>query len=282
MSEFEGQTNTDALQKLTDEAAAELEAQYAEARNDIAQQIILLSAGGYFASKYLGRFLKYITHRLTALTKNRNALIEHTITLSIRLGIQPAIAAGADIMAVAQKDLYEEIFNKKLADGFNLSERLWRIDNGANRALTQAVKQAVAKGVNPMQAARAFLERGEGIPKDILEKLEALRTSTLQQAITDHLLTGKGNALYNVQRVFQTETTRAHALAYVESNAGVRGLIGYRFRLSPMHRKVDICDTLAAADRYGLGRGVYPVGQIMGVYPAHPNTRSSIVAVFRD
>lgn len=38
----------------------------------------------------------------------------------------------------------------------------------------------------------------------------------------------------------------------------VRGLIGYKFRLSPLHKKTDICDTLAGQNKYGLGAGVYP------------------------
>jgi hypothetical protein len=80
--------------------------------------------------------------------------------------------------------------------------------------------------------------------------------------------------------VFRTELRRAHHAAFEASTSDTPGLAGYRYMLSPLHRREDICDHYATADLHGLGAGIFPPGKIP--IPAHPNTRSYAQPVFWD
>lgn len=262
-------------------ALAEVERLYRLAYARISERVAQYSSGGYFDANFTKPLLAYISDLLRDIVTTRDAQLKQTLTHAASVATTPAAllgnAAASETIASSVTAIYK--FQHPV-DKLYLSERLWRIDRGAQRAINSAVRQAVATGRNPLQAAREFLTKGEGIPPDILDKIKALQTDSLQAAIEQQLLTGKGNALYNIQRVFRTETTRAHAIAYIASNNGTKGLIGYKFRLSPRHKREDICDKLAAANDYGLGKGVYPASEILKIYPAHPNTTSFIVAVY--
>jgi hypothetical protein len=85
----------------------------------------------------------------------------------------------------------------------------------------------------------------------------------------------------NATRLFRTEINRAHGEAYIKGFLSLPDAAGVRFTLSPMHPKPDICDVHAAADLYGLGPGVYPTRETCP-WPAHPNTMSYVVGVFKD
>lgn len=246
-------------------SAAELERLYRDVTTRLQDKLNDYSTGGYFETKYLRPYLDNLYALLKQLRRDRKTLIDDVLEESATLGASVAMVAGgtsasADLaIAYTAKAIYE----LELADGLQLSPRLWKVDAKAKNAIGKALRSAVAEGQIPMEAAREFL-----------------RTDHLQGMIGEQLMTGKGSALYNAQRLFQTETKRAHAIAYVKSNEGIEGLKGYKFRLSPLHKRRDICDDHAGANLYGLGVGVYPANEILKIFPAHPNTTSSIVAVF--
>jgi hypothetical protein len=73
---------------------------------------------------------------------------------------------------------------------------------------------------------------------------------------------------------------RAHGEAYKAAARTDPEVIGLRFLLSPNHPQVDICDFYSKANLHGLGPGVFPFDACP--WPAHPNTLSFVVAVFRD
>lgn len=271
------------LHRIDADALAELERLYRAVAEHLTQMLGQYGTDGYFEAQYLQPFLALLEQFLQSTAATRASLLDHSLASAAVAASAPALLAGASSSAVdlAVAASVKAVYELQLADGLQLSDRLWRIDRSAKEAVGAALRQSIAQGAHPLQSAREFLRTGKGIPPDLLAKITGLQTGNLQQMIGEKLLTGQGNALYNVQRVFQTETTRAHALAYVKSNDGLRGLVGYRFRLSPLHKRTDICDTLAAADDYGLGKGVYPADQIMDIYPAHPNTRSYIVAIYQ-
>lgn len=165
------------------------------------------------------------------------------------------------------------------ADGLKLSDRLWRIENGALEAIADTLRRNVQLGQDASKAAAAFLARGEAIPLDVRAHLGLDRAEKLGGAVREALVTGKGSAYRDALRVFRTELNRAHAEAYQAGAASNPDVIGMKFNLSPAHPRTDICDTHAHANQHGLGPGVYPVGQ--APWPAHPNTMSYLTAVFR-
>lgn len=270
------------LYRLDAEQLAELERLYQSVLHKIEAKLPEFSSEGYFNAAYYQSYLKQLKILLDTLRAEQKTLLAASLTEAATVGAAPALLAGvsATLVKVAISSSTQAAWQFQAADGLQLSDRLWRLDRLAKEALSAPIRQALANGENPLKAARAFLEKGEGLPADLLEKLQALNTGNLQQAIREQFLTGKGSALYNAQRLFQTEMTRAHGLALVGSTQHTTGLVGYRFKLSPLHRVVDICDKHVMADLYGLGGGVYPTDKIMGIYPAHPNTRSYIVPVY--
>lgn len=270
------------LYRLDAELLAELEQLYQGVLDKLKVRLHEYSVDGYFSVNYYPAYVKALERLLAQLSSARRSLLDEALLAAATLGAEPAVLTGlgAVLAKEAISSSVQAAWQHQAADGLQLSDRLWRLDRLAKEALSTPIRQALANGENPLKAARAFLQKSEGIPAEILEQLQALNAGNLQQAIQEQFLTGKGSALYNAQRVFQTEMTRAHGLAYVGSTQQTQGLVGYRFRLSPLHRRVDVCDSLATANSYGLGAGVYPADKIMGIYPAHPNTRSYIVAVY--
>ena len=150
----------------------------------------------------------------------------------------------------------------------------------ASGGLTGAIERAVIEGQSALDAAKAFLARGEAIPADLAEKMGAASSGRIGREAFD-ALTGEGGAMNNAMRLFRTEINRAHGEAYMAGGDALPGFAGWRFMLSPAHPKPDICDVLASQNLYGLGPGVYPNREALP-WPAHPNTLSFVEIVFED
>ena len=273
-----------ALQRLDSAALASLDAlesQYRRYVNDL--QLEIARAGdndGYFLARYLSPFLRKAKEHLNILQAGRLQLLNDSLHTGALLGVEPLMTVGMSVAGVVNQAV-DALWQFELAtDNLHLSDRIWRIDNAMQAGISQALRQAIAAGANPLQAAKELLRSGKGLPPKLLEKLQGLSVGSLQSTIESLVMSGRGNALYNMQRLFMTETIRAHAISYVSGSMGADGLKGFRFKLSPRHKRADICDRLSSEDRYGLGTGIFPADQILKVYPAHPNTTSFIVAVF--
>jgi hypothetical protein len=75
---------------------------------------------------------------------------------------------------------------------------------------------------------------------------------------------------YEALRLARTETTAAFGEGTIAAARVTPSYKGMKWILSKAHPLEDICDTLAEADGWGLGAGVYPPGE-EPMYPAHPN-----------
>ncbi len=74
--------------------------------------------------------------------------------------------------------------------------------------------------------------------------------------------------LYSLRRIAYTESANAFHSAQIACTKDDDNVIGYAWRISKSHAKVDICDDWAAVD-YGLGRGVWPKDKVPDSKP-HP------------
>ncbi|QZA80845.1 hypothetical protein [Deefgea piscis] len=224
----------------------------------------------------LGDLRQQIEQHLVRLNAQRQALLNDTLPLAAELGSKPFTPAiELNTLSRINHDAVRFVREFKAADGLQLSDRIWRINRGAREKLINEIELAVVQGHSANQAARAMLARGE-TPNII--GIDAAHPDKMTRATAD-ILTGQGGSAYhNAARVFRTELNRAHGTAYLNTAEQTPGCIGTRFLLSRAHQKVDICDTHASADLYGLGEGVYPHGR--NPWPAHPNTLSYVVAVF--
>lgn len=164
------------------------------------------------------------------------------------------------------------------ADGLRLSDRLWRLENGAIQQIAEALRRNILLGRDASRAAADLL--GQPLPLELQRQLGLNRVEALEKPLADVLMRDPNNAYSRMLRVLRTEMNRAQGEAYRAGAGAHPDVIGERFVLSPNHPKTDVCDDYARADRYGLGPGVYPVGK--APWPAHPNTMSYLEAVFAD
>lgn len=238
-----------------------------------------LDADGILRLEVIRDYLRQVQGILANLSARQRTLLDGALTSSAYL------AAGVFVDPEAVRSLLAEAavrFVERFvaADGLKLSDRLWRIDRGATQAMADALRRAVVMGRDASAAAADFLARGEAVPPDVRARLGLDGKEAVGKTIRQALTVDPNNAYGNALRVFRTELNRAHGQAYQAGAAAHPDVIGMKYNLSPNHPRTDICDVHAHANLYGLGPGVYPVGQ--APWPAHPNTMSYLTAVFRD
>lgn len=222
----------------------------------------------------------------------RNAVEALGKTTESRLSdaIDAAIAAGAGVFAktLGQREIFTAsreslmfVQHFSAADGLQLSERLWRIKEGAKATLSQHIQYAILHGESAHQAAANALQGRQTLDYATQQALQAATPDALKTSITRLMVGDSSTAgqVWQAERVFRTEINRAHGEAYMNTAAKVDGFRGFRFNLSPNHRRRDVCDVHASADLYGLGSGVYPTRDACP-WPAHPNTISYVTAEF--
>jgi hypothetical protein len=283
-----------AMQQLDEQAAAELEAIYTEAADQV-RAAIAASAGsaGRVELDRLRDLLQYVQGVLDALAQGRDALVQANIDAAAELGVRPytgaglaatgraasAVLDGGQALQVAD-EAANFVRTFRAADGLVLSDRLWRTSRGAREAVGRAIEQAVVQGFSADQAAQQFIMRGQAVPPATVQAQGASRVGQVMTA-ADLLQDKAAGPLADTLRVMRTEINRAHGEAYMVGAERAPGVVGFRFLLSPRHPRPDICDLYARQNLHGLGPGVYPTRQACP-WPAHPNTLSFVVAVFAD
>lgn len=269
------------MDELDAQILEELVALYESAARDIQAAIrAAANAQGSLRLDAMNTLLQQVYARLEQLERARNALLNGGLGAA-------AITGGAVLQAARVSGSLTQISDEAVrfvrafvaADGLQLSDRLWRIDQGAREAVARAIQSAVVQGFSASQAVNEFLLNGQSVPADLLDKLGAANAQRVAGKVGEALLTGDGNARANALRVFRTELNRAHGEAYAAGADQVPGFAGFKYLLSPGHPRPDICDLHASANLYGLGPGVYPDRQRLP-WPAHPNTLSYFDVVF--
>lgn len=271
------------MDKLDAATLDELAALYRQAAAEIQARIRdHAGADGGVALANLQDLLAQANAHLEQLNVQRDTLLNRTAAQAAQLGVRPletALDIGAQSRIASEALRFVRTF--VAADGLQLSDRIWRLDRHAREQVTGAIEQAVIQGQGAAQAAREFLNRGETVPGDILSKLGAANADKIAKDTGAALLRGEGAPLDNALRLFRTEINRAHGEAYIKGALEHPDAAGVKFLLSPAHPKPDICDLHSRANLYGLGPGVYP-SRDRCPWPAHPNTLSYVVVVFKD
>ena len=238
-------------------------------------------AQGTLTLELLVHFLRQAQSRWNRWTPEQEKLLLATIDQAALAGASiwgvagGVSAAGLPALADAATRF---VIQFTAADGLRLSDRLWRLENGAMQQIAETLRRNVLLGRDASRAVADLL--GQPIPLEMQRQLGLNRVEALEKTMADVLLRDPNNAYSRMLRVMRTEMNRAHGEAYRAGAGAHPDVIGERFVLSPNHPKTDVCDDYARADRYGLGPGVYPVGK--APWPAHPNTMSYLEAVFAD
>lgn len=264
----------------------------AQVRGAIAQR---LDHADTVPREHLQALLRQIEDILEALGRARDALLIDRLGDAAALGVRPYMAQGmaaaggggtaqavldsGAAMRVSQEAV-RFVQGFQAVDGLTLSDRLWRLDQGAKEALQRAIGNAVVQGWSASRAAAELAYNGQAVPPMVARQLTGARGPALAR-LADLLTSGDGAEVWKAERVFRTEINRAHGEAYMAGAEQTPGFAGFRFLLSPAHPEPDICDLLAAQNLHGLGQGVYP-DRARTPWPAHPNTLSFVQIVFED
>jgi mRNA-degrading endonuclease HigB of HigAB toxin-antitoxin module len=154
--------------------------------------------------------------------------------------------------------------------GLKLSDRIWQTGENARNTIRDIIQESVAIGQDAVKTAR------------MLERYVQGGASTLA-AEYPNMMKRMGNRIpkdisYEALRLARTETTAAFGEGTIAAARVTPSYKGMKWVLSKSHPLQDICNTLAEADGWGLGAGVYPPGE-EPIYPAHPNCLCVLVPV---
>lgn len=258
---------------------AELSLLYKQEADKLQQAIRSHADGaGNLRLEVMQDILRQASELLTALESARNELLSEGLFSAAVTGAA-AVTVGTGSFTRIPHEAVRFVHAFVAADGLQLSDRLWRVDQGAREAVSRAIQSAVVQGHGASQAVNDFLRDGQVAPADLVGKIGDANAQRVAGKVGEALLTGEGNARANLLRVFRTELNRAHGEAYAAGADEVPGFAGFKFLLSPGHPRPDICDLHAGANLYGLGAGVYP-DRARLPWPAHPNTLSYFDIVF--
>ena len=272
--------------ELLREINAEVTELYQQAAQAIIEQIHQLSNDdGRLELNQLQAALHYVHARIGVMNSQRDALLTQHIRNAAQIGAQAfAGHLPADRLLNANHGAVAFVRGFTAADGLQLSDRLWRLSNGAAQVLAEHIQHAVINGESAFEAMSRAMGRGADVSDDVARAVNAAQIGQLAPSLRS-LMTGapdprngKG-AVYQAMRVFNTEIMRAHGEAYMAAGFETDGVVGVKFNLSPNHKKIDVCDRHAFADLYQMGAGVYP-NRDACPWPAHPNTWSYVTVVF--
>lgn len=271
------------MNKLDGEVLADLDAIYRQAAEDLRGAIrSYADRDNTLRTEVLQDLLGQVEKRLDRLAEAQGTLLDESLPQAAELGAQPFAAAATGAAAPRISDEAVRFVRAfTAADGLQLSDRIWRINQGAKEAATKAIENAVAQGQSASQAAQDFLDRGEEVPQAVRVRQDLAKADRVARVTGDQLMTARGNPRGNAMRLFRTELNRAHGEAYMSAAEDQPDFGGHKFNLSPSHPRPDECDTHARANLHGLGPGVYP-DRASNPWPAHPNTLSYVTIVFTD
>jgi len=253
---------------------------YNQAIDDIQAQIRhYAGSDGSVRLEVMQQLLGQVQNRLDQLSQSRDDLLQSGLQESAQIGAQPFSDAPGFVTRAAE-DAVRFVNNFVAADGLQLSDRVWNIDNHTKRLVSETIQRSVIQGHGASQAASDLMARGETVGRDLQSKMNAANADAIASQVGG-LFRGDRNPRDNALRLMRTELNRAHGEAYMMAGQAIDDFGGWKFLLSPRHPEPDICDMHAHVNRYGLGPGVYP-DRNRTPWPAHPNTLSYIEIVFKD
>jgi len=256
---------------------------YQQAAGDIQAAIAAAADGdGVLRLTVLNDLQNQVNQVLGQLDQSSQQLLNGGLNRAAELGVNTfdSVLNSASLTRAGTQAV-EFVQNFVAADGLQLSDRFWRVQNHAQQIVGNAIESAIIQGHSASEAVNNLLNQGIAVPGDLRNKLNLANAGSVSRASYAALMTGEGSPRSNALRLFRTELNRAHGEAYMLAGGEHEDFAGWKFLLSPRHPEVDICDMHARVNRYGLGEGVYPSRKDCP-WPAHPNTLSYVEIVFKD
>lgn len=151
-------------------------------------------------------------------------------------------------------------------DGFNLSWRIWRLEQGGLDTIRRTLATGMAERTSAAQLAQALepmLGAGRNCPRWAYSRLYR-QTPTDRAVSKEGLLSDGGDCqsrgmAYNALRLARNEMQIAHHMMNDELLQNAPWVEGEYVRLSPQHPKPDICDDYAGGGPYAPGEVTLPL-----------------------
>lgn len=216
-----------------------------------------------------------LSERLHGTSKQMRTTIVDTIATAMRKG------KAVTQMAMDLYDGYNS--GKKVLRGAELPEYLQRLARAARSAADGDL--TVTRDFNlALKRAKKQLEKMEQPDKalkvaysQLIKAAEDLNTKAIEKAVW---VAVQEKARYYADRIAITESANAWSDMLFARSYDDPLVIGYGWRLSTRHPRVDICDFHAKVDHYGMGAGNYPKDK-MPPHPAHPFCTCNLIILYK-
>jgi len=148
-------------------------------------------------------------------------------------------------------------YNLEQEDGRTLEERIKTLIYGAEETVEALIKQGIEEGWSAWELANKIEQyispdrRSKLVsPWSIIRADKDMPISYIPENVP------AGAVDFNAYRIAITELTNHYRWAVVDSSKDCPFVVGWRWVLSPLHPKKDICDDWASHEE-GIGFGVY-------------------------
>jgi len=253
------------------------------------RQLVLKTPSSYIQKRHLEQLEWLLREEADRFVKDLKGILERIITDAVESGsaysqnilITVIETAGATVIEKnTVRQLYAGVNNKAIeacwartTKGLYISDRIWQQGERIQTIMRDIIQEAVATGQDAVKTAR------------MLERYVRTNAKTVAKEYPNMMerMAGRipGNLSYEALRLARTEMTAAFGEGTIAGGRVSPSYKGIKWVLSKSHPIEDICDTLASADNYGLGPGVYPPGE-EPPYPAHPNELCHLVPIHQQ
>lgn len=165
-----------------------------------------------------------------------------------------------------------------------VSDRIWKNTQRARDNMLNVVRTGLASGRDAAKVAKdleKYVRDGaKSLAEDYPKMMARFAKNMPEWAKKAGFYRIPKDLVYEALRLARTEYSNAFFEGTYSRGRVNPSYQGVRFMLSDSHPDPDVCDALAEADYYGLGKGVYKKGQ-EPKHP-HPNCLCFVIAYLMD
>jgi len=218
---------------------------------------------------------KIIDRQLKVLNDNLTKYINHQTDLSWNLSHDKTdMIVNSYIAKMALSDIVKEglffrnmdaldAFRKRSVNGLGLSERIWKVCEGAKDNIELYLQSGIGTGRSAVQISKDV----RGLLKEPDKLFRRIRDPKTGKLIPSRPMAGyhpgpgvNRSSFKNALRMSRTETNMAYRLADQARWGNIDFITGYEIKLSNNHPQLDICDSMV---------GTYPKTFVFSGW--HPN-----------
>ena len=199
------------------------------------------------------------------------------VATTINIAMRQADSWTEMARAISTQDLVAGDIKGSLSDLADMARRVYAGSPEEAARLRSAIlsdaryiKRLAANGAPTEYLQRAYANVIKQVEKGAGGAIDA----ALERAINAKMR-------YNAERIARTEMARSYGKGFFTAADGDPDALGWRLVLSDRHGVDDECDDWANADLYGMGPGVFPIGQ-GPEYPIHPNCLCLLETVYSN